>query len=371
MAEERDHLGLTGEEVKENQQEEGGIASLLRLMADDPAVGDALAKSADGRIIAERLSIMAMPESSEKEISYWEKYEKGLHKEVHDEGLEKWSSFVPLSARENPDRKYPLILCLHGAHNPIQMTESYGVIQVAAREECVVIAPENENQASVDRILKLARDSFPIDWSRVYAIGYSFGGFSASRLGFAHPELFAGIGMGGMLFANDVKGHDLDGQWYEEYHLTREMIEKAHELELPMSLILGEHEMLGLLPIQREPGGDAKGGVIPLEPSEKEQSFNNMRRAAGCSPAAFVTDGECRNDMEKMTGIRFEDVAEKEFNGRRYLYGRSLNDRNECLLETVAVEGMVHWPSSMFGEIVWNHLKKFARDTETGRLIRL
>ena len=371
MSEREDHLGLRKEDVEKSKSEEGlGTAGLLRLMSDDPAVGDALALSKDGKIIDQRLSIMAMPEDSEEEIRYWEHYEKGLHKEVHEEGLEKWSSFVPLSASSDKERRYPLIFCLHGAHNPIQMTESYGIIQVAAREECIVLAPENENWESIRRLLEIAKNTFPVDWSRVYLMGYSFGGFSASRLGLAHPEIFAGIGMGGMLFANDVAAHDLDGQWYEAYHLTEDMVEKTRNIGIAISLVMGEHEMLGLLPIRHEPGGEAKDGVIPLKPEEKMVSYNNLRRAAGCDEAVFPLPEEQKNDIERMTGIRFEADAERVYNDRRYLYGYNRRPDGDCLFETVAIEGMVHWPSSMFGEILWEHLSKFSRDPKTGRLVQ-
>ena len=43
----------------------------------------------------------------------------------------------------------------------------------------------------------------------------------------------------------------------------------------------------------------------------------------------------------------------------------------ECLFRTIACEKMVHWPSSMYAELIWEHISKFARDTKTGKLIRL
>ena len=62
-----------------------------------------------------------------------------------------------MAAESQPQRKFPLIFCLHGAHNPIKLTESYGVMQVAAREECIVIAPENENWENIQALLDYAR----------------------------------------------------------------------------------------------------------------------------------------------------------------------------------------------------------------------
>lgn len=362
-------MGLTEDDIKEAN---AGfpLAGLLASMGDSDADADAIAASEDGRIMAERMSVMGMPEDGEQSRAFWASYEKGLAKEVHGEGLEKWASYIPLSAAQDPARRYPLIFCLHGAHNPIQLTESYGIIQVAAREECIVIAPENENWASIERLYNYAKENYPVDLTRVYSMGYSFGGFMSSRNGLAHPEIFAGIGMGGMLFAQYARAHDLDGQWYEEYKLTDEMIEKVREKGMAAALIMGENEMLRLLPLWKEPEGEVKDGVIPLSSADKQISFNNFRRAFGCAPAQFLTQGEEGSEVEKSIGARFEREEVREYNGRKYYIGDSLTEEGECLFRTISCEKMVHWPASMYAELMWEQIGKYARDPETGKLIK-
>lgn len=363
-------MGLTEEDVK-SANAGFPLADLLRAMGDSDADVEAIAASEDGRIMAERMSVMAMPEDSEQSRAYWAGFEKGLEKEIHGEGLEKWASYIPLAAKKDPERRFPLIFCLHGAHNPIQLTESYGIIQIAAREECVVIAPENENWDSIEKLYNFARENYPVDLTRVYSMGYSFGGFMTSRNGLAHPEIFAGLGMGGMLFAQDVKAHDLDGQWYVEYHLTDEMIRKVKELGLAAALVVGENEMLRLLPLWKEPEGDVRDGVIPLESKDKQRSFNNLRLAFGCTPAVFLQEGEEGTTVEKAVGARFEKEEIREYNGRKYYIGDSVNENGECLFRTIACEKMVHWPASMYAELMWEQIGKYARDPETGKLVRI
>ncbi len=73
----------------------------------------------------------------------------------------------------------------------------------------------------------------------MYSIGYSFGGFMSSRNVLAHPELFAGVGMGGMLFAGKTPAHDLDGHWYEAYELTEGMLQKSGEAGCPRRVVYG------------------------------------------------------------------------------------------------------------------------------------
>lgn len=370
MSEKEVRMGLTEEDVR-NRDKGPGIAGLLQAMGDSEADAAAIASSEDGICIAERMGLMAMPEGSKEGADYWLSYGKGLIKEVHGEGLDKWASYIPKAAASDPARRFPLIFCLHGAHNPIQLTESYGIIQLAAEEECVVIAPENENWDSIERLLAFAEENYPVDRTRIYSIGYSFGGFMSSRNCLAHPDIFAGVGMGGMLFAGDVKAHDLDGQWYPEYHLTEEMLAKAEKLELPALLLMGENEMLRLLPLWKEPEGEVKDGVIPLDPKTKQEAFNNWRRAGGCGPAPFLSEGEDGSDAEKSVGASFERSETRTCFGRKYYIGDSVKADGECLFRTVAVEKMVHWPTACFAPLVWEHVSRFARNRETGELIRL
>lgn len=363
-------MGLTEEDVR-RRGEGPGIAGLLQAMGDSAADPQAIARSQDGRLIEERMSVMGMGEDSPEGREYWANYEKGLRKQVHGEGLDKWSSFVPLAAEREPDRRSPLVFCLHGAHNPIQLTESYGVMQVAAREECIVIAPENENWENIEKLLAYAEENFPVDESRVYSIGYSFGGFMSSRNVLAHPEVFAGVGMGGMLFAGRAPAHELDGQEYEEYRLTEEMLEKAEKLGVPALLFMGENEMLRLLPLWKEPEGQVRDGVIPLQSRDKRQSFTNLRRAGRCGPAPFLSESEAGGEVARHIGAKFERTEIREYHGRKYYIGDSVNPDGECLFRTVACEKMVHWPTVMFAELVWEHIGKFARDRSTGQLVRL
>lgn len=361
-------IGLSEEDIKE---EKGDIAGLFAAMGDADADAAAIAKSEDGLEIARRMGVMDMPEDSEASKAYWAGYEKGLRKEVHGEGLDKWSSFVPLAAEKEPGRKFPLIFCLHGAHNPIQLTESYGVMQVAAREECIVIAPENENWENIARLLSYAKENLPVDLSRIYAMGYSFGGFMSSRNGMAHPEVFAGVGMGGMLFAGNVIAHELDGQPYPAYELTEDMLQKAAALKLPALLFMGENEMLRLLPLWKEPVEDIRGGVIPLSRVDKQRAFNNWRRVGGCGPTVFLNEGDAGDLVEQHIGARFERTEIRTYQGRKYFIGDSVNAQGECFFRAVACEKMVHWPTPAFAELAWEHIGKFARDLTTGEIKKI
>lgn len=362
-------LGLSEEDIR--KEKDRGIENLLAAMGNAEADAATIAASEDGQEMARRMGLMAVPEDSEASRNYWAEYEKGLRKEIHGEGLDKWASYIPCAAEREPGRKFPLIFCLHGAHNPIQLTESYGVVQLAAREECIVIAPENENLENILSLLDYAKGHFPVDESRVYSIGYSFGGFMSSRNVLSRPELFAGVGIGGMLFAGEVKAHVLDGQPYPAYRLTEEMLQKAGSVKMPALLFMGENEMLRLLPLWKEPAQDIRDGVIPLSSADKQAAFNNWRRVGGCGPAHFLSEGEEAGPVEKSIGARFERTEIREYSGRKYFIGDSVTPEGECLFRAVACEKMVHWPTPAFAELVWEQIGRFARDVRTGDLIRV
>lgn len=99
---------------------------------------------------------------------------------------------------------------LHGAHNPIYLAEFYGYTHIAAAERLCVLIPEDENLENLERLLAYAKANMPVDAARVYLVGYSFGGFRASISGLHRPELFAGLGIGGMIYGGSDGESDLN-----------------------------------------------------------------------------------------------------------------------------------------------------------------
>jgi len=378
-------MGLSEEDVKASMKEEkGGVPhfdprEMMKSMGDKRFDVDAYLASEDAKDHAEGMACMMKGEDTPEDREYWLK--RGMKKELHGDKADvhsRWASYLPLAAveamEEKNDRKFPLLFNLHGAHNPILLTESYGLTQVAAREECIVIAPENENVENILALLDYAKEHYPVDEGRVYCAGYSFGGFMTSRNAWANPELFAGIAMGGMLFAGDVEAHTLDGQFYPEYHLTEEMVEHMREVELPILLCMGENEMLCLEPLWREPESEIKDGVIPLGSADKQKAFNNWRWAAGCKKYEFQDKAYYENHENptvKSIGAEFERTEVREYKGRKYFIGDSVKEDGECLFRVVSCEKMNHQATTAYGELMWEQIGKYARDTKTGKLIRL
>ena len=132
----------------------------------------------------------------------WTEYEKDTGYVWHEppEGapqnrFKRWNSFVPVSAFDpkNAGRKYPVVVMLHGGFNPISIIDGWGIPQEAARREWIVIAPALELDDLLDEILAEAAALYPVDESRIYAAGFSYGGFMSCALGNKRPDVYAAV----------------------------------------------------------------------------------------------------------------------------------------------------------------------------------
>lgn len=162
---------------------------------------------------------MSLDDHTPEVIAYWAK--RGMVKEFHGEDVpmswseyelrtgyhwrdekhearqnrwKRWNSFVPVSAfAEGNTRTYPLVVVLHGGFNPISIIDGWGWVQEAAKREWIVIAPSIELDDVIEEILEEAKALYPVDESRIYAAGFSYGGYMANLLGNKRPDLFAAV----------------------------------------------------------------------------------------------------------------------------------------------------------------------------------
>ena len=328
-------------------------------------------------------------EGSEAALQYW--WDKGLKKELHhaDQIGYKWASYLPRSYVEerNPRKLYPLLFVLHGSNNPIYLAESYGYTHIAAREELIVIIPENESSESIDFLFTYAKEHYPVDLSRVYMVGYSLGGIMATRHALRWPKRFAAVGIGGMLFASGSIGsywhHDVE--WPGE-SITEEMIAAASKVKLPVCECMGEHEFTNLLPILKDKSpfkqqlsiDTASKQPVPyldITAKNKLASVNNWRRIAGCEPIPEeIVRKAAEHSPDIVTeklGFPFEKTKVINYEGRSHYVGDCVNNKGEVLARFICIGKSAHWPCAALVEFTWDFIRNFARDVNTGHLIYL
>ena len=370
--------------MEERKMGKEGLLHLLQMMGSPEFDAESYGRSEsiDG-ILENQECMMTNPdEGGEGALAYWK--ERGMVKELHeaDTIAEKWASYLPVEAEEHPEQTYPLLFVMHGSGNPIYLAESYGYTHIAAREKMIVIIPETETPEKIDELLAYAKEHYPVDWSRVYMVGYSLGGFMTARHGIRWSERFAGIGIGGMLFANGPTGlhRQNDVPWPAET-ITPEMVAHAAEVKLPVCVCMGENEILGLLPVGKDepitapPGGDQseeKADRIDLSGKNKIASVNNWRQIAGCERIPEETIREAAkysaDIVTEKLGFPSECSRVEKREGRSHFIGDCINPQGENLARFICMGKSAHWPSRALTEMTWEFLKPFSRDVETGEI---
>lgn len=372
------------------------IIGLMKMMAVPDFDAESFKESVSFAGIVENQALMntCRQEDAPEVLAYWEA--RGLVKELHDtqEVYTKWASYLPKSYVDHPDngRTYPLLFVMHGAGNPIYLAETYGYTNIAAREELIVIIPEDETPENMDKLFAYAREHYPVDWSRVYMVGYSLGGFMTSRHAMRWPERFAAVGSGGMLFANGpAAAHMQAGKMWPAETITPEMVARASEFHVPACICMGEQEVLGLLPVtQDEPENPwvqhlaeeekkrsekkaepAPQDRIDLSGRNKIQSINNWRIANGCAPVAEEAVRKAAattaDIVEEKIGFPFEKTQVIVRENRSHFVGDSVSEDGEVRFRMIALAKSPHWPSQALCELTWEFISQFAVDPETGK----
>ena len=365
------------------------LVDLMKMMASPDFDAECFADSESFAGIVENQECFGKyrQEDAPEVLSYWA--ERGLIKELHDteEVFTKWASYLPKSYVDDPNngRTYPLLFVLHGANNPIYLAETYGYTHIAAREELIVIIPEDETPENIDKLFSYAQAHYPVDWSRVYMVGYSLGGFMTSRHAMRWPERFAAVGSGGMLFANGpAAAHMQAGKLWPAETITGEMVQRATEFKIPACICIGEQEVLGLLPVtQDEPANprvqelhkDDDQDRIDLSGRNKIQSINNWRIANGC---AAIAEAEVRKAVastadivEEKIGFPFEKTSVRVCENRNHYVGDSIAPDGETYFRMIALEKSPHWPSKALCELTWEFISQLAVDPETGKSYKI
>ena len=364
--------------------------SILQPMGNQDFDPAAYASSETGRNFVDQARfLLEHPQEDDPAVfAFWR--EKGLVKELHHwtEGdiRSKWASFVPVDAKEGEKR--PLLIVLHGAHNPIYLAEFYGYTHIAAAERLCVLIPEDENLENLERLLAYAKANMPVDAARVYLVGYSFGGFRASISGLHRPELFAGLGIGGMIYGGSDGESDLnvgkihsvlDGTTdplpdaaihYDPLPVTEETIRRAAKVRMPVAHFVGENEFTSVAPFCK--GKDLSGGRLRMDAEGKTWGVQLWRKVNGCKTYAVE---ECirgalasQNETERKLGTLLDETKVELHEGRKYYLGDCVSADGMRITRFGLIEGAPHWPTVSLPRLTWEFLKRFSRDPVTGQL---
>ena len=286
-----------------------------------------------------------------------------------------WTSFVPVSAfaPANRQKKYPVVFALHGACNNIFLVEGWGFVQEAARREWIVIIPSLELDEFVLDILEQAKKLYPVDTERVYAAGFSYGGWASNRLGNQYPEVFAAVAPCGTAMDNGfIEGFDDDREPLPPFDGVPRAL--AKNICMPIINVYGECDG------NRFPIYDFRGKAFGLSHMERPEDI-----VEGINCWARVNDAEeiriedvmalkGKNDIsqaEREVGLPLPEDCRKTYVADGVTYHRmDFKSRDGVVrVRLLAEMNIPHWPTPEMVRQIFEFFAHFKRDGKSGKSI--
>ena len=286
-------------------------------------------------------------------------------KTKYDQYLQTWYEFLPQDVLDGTAAKgsVPVILALHGTgDDPLMFVDEIGLLEVAGREKTAVIAPFEEELVIVHegarvamvvpvsegilvkalpRLIDHMLKKYPaLDASRVYATGYSLGGGSTLRAIYGGMEkIAAAVPMAGM--------HD-----DLVYSSTPEEDARLREIGMPVMILTSTFDL----------GFNQEEGRLTDNTLKQLRNFARVNRIQ----LADVRDFSA-NPMIGYPAARM-DVTTLAGEWRNFLWSLK-NDEGMPILSMSCTENVTHALFPNYGEIAWNFMRQFARESKTGKLL--
>ncbi len=334
---------------------------------------------------------MSFDDSSPEVLAYWAK--KGMVKEFHGQhdvmswseyeketgyhwdgdrsiapqnDYKLWNSFVPMSAfkEENKDRKYPVVFVLHGGNNPMSIIDGWGWVQEAAKREWIVIVPSLEIDSVLEEILNKAKELYPIDTERVYACGFSYGGFMSNLMGMKRPDLFAAVAPCGTAIDNGFCDEAMGPEPQEPF----DGIPRA----LAMNTYMPVMNIAGALDGFRFPFYDYKdwgGNPAAGRLVDGLNCWLNVNKAEEVKlhDVMALKDKTDATEVEKMMGLpQAEGCGEKvERQGLTHYIADFKSADGIVRTRIMCTMNMPHWPTPEMSYQAFEFMSHFSRNAET------
>lgn len=393
-----DYNALYKKEYARPDGRTGSVETVIRAMGRADINMEKFYVSGAGAAVARMMenTVLNPDEHAPASVAYWAK--KGMVKEFHGEDVpmdwdalyektgfkydvekgypqnrvKKWTSFVPVSAYkpENKDRKYPLMFVLHGAGNTVYTIDGWGYVDVAAEYEWIVIVPSLELDDVVLEILKEAKRLYPVDESRIYVSGFSYGSMNTNILALQHPDIFAA--------AAPCGGFLSDGMFRPGPRPRRNLPEDEYRKEEPMRLYDGNQSAaFGLKMPVMTVIGNRDGERFPMDTSpERDSLVKYMNFWMRINEMPEVTDElfgdvENRNLAEQLLGVKLAPGCAyiKTADGIDYAIGDFKDESGVTRVKVICEDNVPHWPTPELSRQVVEFFSHFSRDLETKQSI--
>ncbi len=275
-----------------------------------------------------------------------------------------WYEYIPEEVADAEDGTVPVVILMHGNNNdPRTQYDTSGWAQIASEEGIILICPEwqghtfqgytydpmtdDENETAdsdVITMLKIIEEKYPqIDTSRIYVSGLSAGCRNTINMGVSDTQYFAAI-----------SGHFGNYEVGEAQVSAMEANKDAYDMPILVFGADGDEYSKDDLDTT-EPN---KGSTV----TQLYQELNDMEVTEELSEEYAYLFG-----IEWTTTYTIEADAE---NLAKIDIGVIENDKG-VEISMGRTYGWGHWNYALETELMWEFMSKYARDTETGEVIRL
>lgn len=301
-----------------------------------------------------------------KMTPFWK--ERGIRYEDHRRGHDWYITLTPECAFEKPEHKLPLLLVMKEPRPacPISTQTAfqfyYDFIELCARGEFMMLffaleTPEDNDEA-LPGIIAETMKAYPVDPSRVYLTGQSHNGYYALEFYRRHPKLIAAA-------ATLCDPAGLQSGAVVDYYKSRaaELIESFRQYDFPLIDINGNLE-----------NSYRKTDRTPEKIDDDVFYFRNRL-------AAFRLKMRSREEIlaaqtspdyaTRMNGVPADRTEVRYMMGLEAYLSDYQNEDGKWMFRYISLENTPHMIMPQMAELSWEFMRRFARDTETGRSIEL
>ncbi|MDO4272257.1 MAG: hypothetical protein Q4D16_01185 [Eubacteriales bacterium] len=299
-------------------------------------------------------------------LNYWKNI--GLSKEAYydetegDEGITgDYFVYSPVDAKES-GKEYPMIVLFHGGGEAAYQVETFGFCQIAASEGVILVAQEETgDDENTNKIIEAVKEAYPVDSSRIYAVGSSGGGNNSMRFSVTNLKEIAAC-------AVMDQPVSLATRWWAA---EEENVAEMQEYVLPMVYVGGTADMYGLHGMQDREFFETSEGAE----DQFISGWNSVMDAFNVSDKTLTAEQRYAyadapsNEAELYDGYPFDNVVDVDSTGTSPVYKCTMNDTEDlCLYLAV---NRAHMPSGYDAENIWSFISQYKRNLDTGKSERI
>ena len=289
-------------------------------------------------------------------LNYWA--ELGIRKDYYPCDINTVNSrreshhYSVLGPVEWKKKTYPVIYFCHGGGQDAFEAECYGLAERIPEDEFFYVSPNQYGVEEFERILnEMTEKRYPIDKSRIYVFGFSGGSGSAAEIALKCPQKVAGVTF--------IPGPNAFNQMTIDN--GKEVFTENSELRIPLICIGGNCD-----------GGDCWPLVDDISYSNLNFWMQNVCKVSEYHSIerdeAEMLIADSSSKVQQSFGLKFHKEYINEMDDTFCYVGDYLLEDGIAIARFCSVAGMPHGAFPMYTGVAWSFLKKFSRNTETGKL---